>query len=433
MRILLVSTFFPPYLMGGTEQSAEQLALHLANAGEKVALFTFDYGKGTCAADDPPYQVFAAPLPAAFQQSERLRFRVATLPGFIGYYAASLRRAIEAFAPDVVHVQDKLALPAAALAKQVRPFPLAFTVRDYGLLCTTSHCLMTGYRPSAPCGPLRQLACARDFLQSRNQARTFAAFARYTLGDFPFRLAGLYQARLALKAVDGLVFISEALKQLYDQAQVLPPWLKGEVLYNFPPDPLPLSRAEKRALRRKLGVDSGLLGVFVGKLSPGKGAVLLMQALTELLPLLPDLHFACAGDLTDAVRPLVPQSERLHLLGKLPYAEVLALMAAADFVVYPSLWPEPHGRVPLEALAQHTPLITTRSGGIPETVREGSNALLVPPGSKAALVEAIHAFCTDEKLRTRLKRSAARGNKPAFAPQRLLARYLAFYGELSRQ
>ena len=53
---------------------------------------------------------------------------------------------------------------------------------------------------------------------------------------------------------------------------------------------------------------------------------------------------------------------------KLPYLETLQKIKAAAAVVVPSRWPEPFGRVALEALMMGTPVVATSSGGLAEII-----------------------------------------------------------------
>jgi len=65
--------------------------------------------------------------------------------------------------------------------------------------------------------------------------------------------------------------------------------------------------------------------------------------------------------------------------------------------VVPS-WYEERGRVLLEAMAVGTPVVATRTGGIPATVQDGLNGLLVPPRDPGTLAAAIDRILGDEQL-----------------------------------
>ncbi|HLX89977.1 MAG TPA: glycosyltransferase [Acidimicrobiales bacterium] len=85
--------------------------------------------------------------------------------------------------------------------------------------------------------------------------------------------------------------------------------------------------------------------------------------------------------------------------------------------------------VNLEAQASGRPVVTTRHGGIPEYVRPGTTALVVPEGDAAALAEALVALVRDDALASRL---AAAGPEWAgqFDLRRTAAQMASLYDEL---
>jgi glycosyltransferase involved in cell wall biosynthesis len=58
--------------------------------------------------------------------------------------------------------------------------------------------------------------------------------------------------------------------------------------------------------------------------------------------------------------------ERIVFTGFVPYHKMPDYLQLADIAVVPSMWEEPFGLTVVEAMAAGLPLITTRSGGIPE-------------------------------------------------------------------
>src|SRR6202030_3494642 len=66
---------------------------------------------------------------------------------------------------------------------------------------------------------------------------------------------------------------------------------------------------------------------------------------------------------------------------------VASLLAAADVAVQCSLTENLGGTI--EALLMECPVVATRVGGMPESVRDGETGLLVPPSDPAALAAAI--------------------------------------------
>ena len=61
-----------------------------------------------------------------------------------------------------------------------------------------------------------------------------------------------------------------------------------------------------------------------------------------------------------------PIKNNVVFTGFVNYDQVLSFLKMADIAVIPSMWEEPFGLTVVEAMAAGLPLITTRSGGIPE-------------------------------------------------------------------
>jgi glycosyltransferase involved in cell wall biosynthesis len=85
--------------------------------------------------------------------------------------------------------------------------------------------------------------------------------------------------------------------------------------------------------------------------------------------------------------------DRVQLRAAVPYDEMPGLYAQASCLVLASIpvwsWEEQFGMVLAEALGGHLPIVTTRSGAIPEVV--GDDATLVAPGDWLGLADALEA------------------------------------------
>jgi glycogen(starch) synthase len=154
----------------------------------------------------------------------------------------------------------------------------------------------------------------------------------------------------------------------------------------------------------------------VGRIDPRKGIDTAIRALAELPPAA-TLTIAGDGDAAtlEQLRALAAElsvADRVSFAGFQDAARLAGLYAAADVVVFPVTWDEPWGLVPIEAMAHGVPVVATGRGGSAEYLREGSNALLHPPGDHAALAAAIRRLADDAALRETLRAGGA-----ATAPQ----------------
>ena len=111
-------------------------------------------------------------------------------------------------------------------------------------------------------------------------------------------------------------------------------------------------------------------------------------------------------------------AERVHFAGQLPARDVRAAYDATDVVVFPVIWEEPWGLVPLEAMARGRPVVATGRGGSGEYLRDAENALLFNPGDAVALASAVRRIADEPELRARLREhgleTAARNTERQF-------------------
>ena len=122
--------------------------------------------------------------------------------------------------------------------------------------------------------------------------------------------------------------------------------------------------------------------LYVGKLSRGKGPMLLMDALLSILKRQPGRAvFIGEGPL---LGPLQAQVWALGLwddvefLGQVGHEHMPGHYQRADVTVVPSVWQEPFGRVALEALWWGCPIVVTNRGGLPEIARYGLSVVVEP-------------------------------------------------------
>ncbi len=117
--------------------------------------------------------------------------------------------------------------------------------------------------------------------------------------------------------------------------------------------------------------------VFSGRINPEKGimeligAVLLLNDIKNIKLLVIGSSFY-GSDINDNdfIKSLKTNAaslkDRIHFTGFVPYNDMPYYLKLGDIAVLPSIWEEPFGLTILEAMASGLPLITTRSGGIPE-------------------------------------------------------------------
>ena len=140
------------------------------------------------------------------------------------------------------------------------------------------------------------------------------------------------------------------------------------------------------ALRRRLDLPRPYL-LHVGTLEPRKNHQFLFDVFESLADFDGDLALAgMEGWKCDGILARVAANPRIRHLRYVPDADLPALYAGAEALVYPSRY-EGFGFPPLEALACGTPVVSSPEGSLAEVL--GPAARLVPAFDRDAWVDAV--------------------------------------------
>jgi glycosyltransferase involved in cell wall biosynthesis len=182
---------------------------------------------------------------------------------------------------------------------------------------------------------------------------------------------------------------------------------RAAVLYNpidtgrFRPSP-----AARTSIRARLGFgDSDTVVGYVGRMIEAKGVFTLLDAAERLLAAEASARLLWVGDGED--------SAALHArIARSPYAarhrflewesDMAAVYPGLDLLAVPSLYPEPFGRVSVEAQAACVPVVSSLAGGLPETFVPDRTGIGVEPGDAAGLASAMLALIRDPERRRRM-------------------------------
>lgn len=376
-RIALLPSSYPPSL-GGVEELTRHLALSLVAGGDRVEVWTGHPDDATPEAVEVRDGLVVRRLPMPLPATNWSALRRSATTGVRTVF--SLRDAVAAFRPDVLHVQcfGPNGAYAAALAR-LTGVPLVVTlqgetVMDDGDIFETSRTLRASLRH----------ALAR--------AAAVTACSAFTLDDAVHRFG--------LRPGHG---------------EVIP---NGVDLAGTAPGPI-----------RPAALPDGPYVLALGRVVAKKGFDLLLEAFaaagaSERF----DLVIAGTGGALDDLERRAERlglTGRVHFVGRLDREEVAAAMAAAELFVMPSRV-EPFGIVILEAWRAGTAVLATTRGGPPEFVRDGQDGVLVDPFDRPAFTAGLDHLLGDDRVR-RAVADAGRARVADFAWPSVADRYRGVY------
>jgi glycosyltransferase involved in cell wall biosynthesis len=196
-----------------------------------------------------------------------------------------------------------------------------------------------------------------------------------------------------------------------------------------PPDAVELTE-----LRRRWQLsEEDFVILSVGRLSPEKGHIHLIEAFRKLRSELPPQRRLTLVIIGDGPKRRHLESDAADLGDNVRFlghqANVWPFYFIADIFVLPS-HSEGSPLVLFEAMAAGRAIVATSVGGIPETVENAVSALLVPPRDIMRLKEALRSLCADPAGRARMAVAASDALK-RFSPETYRDRILDLYREVS--
>ena len=197
----------------------------------------------------------------------------------------------------------------------------------------------------------------------------------------------------------------------------------------------PITSEEIYEIKREYGLERTFNVLFAGRVAPGKGINLLIQAIAKLNNA--DIRLVVAGPDFGALADLRELSQRLELTDKVIFTGVLerrkfcATIKTCDVLVLPSYGGESFGIVLTEAMACGKPVIGSRTGGIAELIQEGENGFLFDIGSVEQLAEKIDLLYRDRNLYRELGEEGRRIVADNYTWEKVANMYLKLWESIS--
>jgi glycosyltransferase involved in cell wall biosynthesis len=124
---------------------------------------------------------------------------------------------------------------------------------------------------------------------------------------------------------------------------------------------------------------------------------------------------------------------KVAFLGFIPRPDLVDLYYNADVFAFAPIWDEGFGIPPMEAMAAGVPVVATRSGAIPEIVRDQQTGFLVGKNDPRALANSIIKLLQDDNLRQKMGRAARTWVHQNFIWDRVAEKMYRCYSNLRRE
>lgn len=367
-KILVVTTHYPSYHIGGYETACSDVVERLGKRGYDILVLTGNHGCQFSQRKGWENGVFRKLLLRRWGE-KRGRWTV----GWFEIKAnLTLKRILAKFQPDLIYLWNMQLLAGSVLQTiQGQKKPVVFSLFGYWPFEETEYDIWLRdwrIRPWVKklVGPLLPMAQEKPFIEHAH-------------------------------------FCSQSVREYYKNKGVSP--RHGEVIYpgvdteTFTPSP-----SQKRGHCFRL--------LYAGQVIPHKGILTALKALALLVHQrrLQDLTLTVVGpevlpDFAFTLKNFVKEQrfgDHVCFKPQVPREQLISIYHNHDAFVFPPTYAEPFAVVALEAMACGMPLIGTPVGGQIEIFRDGVNCLTFPPEDAEALAERIVRLRQDPELCLRL-------------------------------
>jgi glycosyltransferase involved in cell wall biosynthesis len=304
---------------------------------------------------------------------------------------ACLRTTVENVAPDCILVWGMWNLPRSlpAAAERWLPGRVVYYMGDYW--------------PALP-------SQYQAYWESPARSRA-AAVIKAPLRWIALRM--LARERLPEPQLDRVMFPTRFLQEEFARRGILA--RQSAVVYGA----IDTSQYAAPALEARRRDREGCRLLWVGRLTPEKGVRTAIETVAAIVNQhgLRNVTLTVAGPAESTYQAELARLARergvernVVFVGAQPTRALPALYRDADVLLFTSIWPEPFGRVIVEAMASGVAVVAARSGGATEILSDGHNALLCRPDDPEQMASQVVRLITSPALHVRL---AGQGRRDA--------------------
>jgi glycogen(starch) synthase len=380
VRVLHLTTEFPPVIYGGLGTATGGLVKALAMSGIETAVFLFGPNLG-----DSYGQFRPLASGAAAKRRRALGAIIFEVSWFLD--SATIVAIAAGWRPDVLHLHSFWIWPIAENLRRSLGVPLVYTVHSLDR-------------------------------------------AEYEIGAGPSECInqwGIQQA--VVHGADRIISLTDS---------------ERELLIDYCPEVSERIRVvgngiEDVSLRGSRPTDRDIpVVLFSGRFVDRKGIWELMKAIEIVLAVTRHVQFVLAGGHRDCPgshmeawllpESLYPHRSKVLFTGWLTPGQMSEWYRAADILVVPS-WYEPFGMVVLEGMINGLAVAASAVGGPAEILQDGRTGLLFPPRNAEALAESILQLVLDVNLRQRIANAGAAAVRETWLWPHIVEKMCSVYTE----
>lgn len=358
MRILHVSSLYPPHIVGGCERSVEHLAEELVEMGHEVGAACIEreaqapetrngvdvhrvaHNNDFWLEDWPEYGRSQRRMQKLRQQWNLKQ-------------AADFDRVFETFQPDIINTHSLLDVTTLIWGKAARRgIPVVHTICEYDLICGNA----AMFKDGEPCAKIHTGCRVVNFSKAINQKH------------------------IAAVASVGTEILNVHMRHGYFHH--IPEELRRVIFYSCTVpggDPV-----ERRKIDRS---GKPLTFGYIGRINTEKGVGTMVDAFRQVG--VGNWRCMVAGQaMDDSIERFTAASEGLPI-DFIGWATPKTFFEEIDVLIVPSFWAEPSPRTIYEAYAMGVPVIGAASGGIPELIGDDNHDWLFTPGNADELADRI--------------------------------------------
>lgn len=385
MKVLLVNSLYYPNIVGGAEISVQKLAEGLVKKGYDVSVLTLGNNDELNLING--VRVFSLKERSPFKRypeyskMNKIKYKVWKILDLFNVFSiCSILRVLAHIKPNVVHTNNISGFSVILwVCCKIKNIKIVHTTRDFYLMCMNS-----------------------AMYKKQNCNKICTQCKRYSM-------LKKYSTRL----VDHYVGISNFISEKHIQNGYFTYARKSIINNSVDVHNDIVEVIDKKKDRKENLVNVG----FVGRVEYKKGILDLVNAIEFLISKNYKIQLHVFGKCNDELlkkRLLNESFINYHAFVSIPSD----IYNKIDFLVVPSKWNEPFGRVIIESFSYGKPVITSSNGGMPELIDIGNNGYIYSKQSQ--LIDAIELMINNGVVFERF-------NLEKFTDSYVVDRYIEIY------